>query len=60
MYLAPQLQQPLEPGSSSPNASRGQGPENEADSCGSPSGSPSPKEAESGSSLAAGAYLQNW
>jgi hypothetical protein len=56
----PSCSSPLPARSSSPNASRGQGPEYEADSCGSPSGSPSPKEAESGSSLAAGAYLQNW
>ena len=55
MYLAPQLQQPLASPVQQPDTSRGQGPEYEADSCGSPSGSPSPKEAESGSSLAAGA-----
>ncbi|EOD17739.1 hypothetical protein EMIHUDRAFT_310744 [Emiliania huxleyi CCMP1516] len=35
---------PCQPGSSSPIASRGQGPDYEADSCGSPSGSPSPQE----------------
>ena len=55
MYLAPQLQQPLEPGSSSPIASRGQGPDYEADSCGSPSGSPSPQEEGRNCEIAAGA-----
>ena len=55
MHLASKLQQPLASPVQQPDASRGQGPEYEADSCGSPSGSPSPKEAEPGSSLAAGA-----
>ena len=51
---SPAAAAPCQPGSSSPIASRGQGPDYEADSCGSPSGSPSPQEGGI-SEIAAGA-----
>ena len=56
MYTSlPSCSSPLLARPSSPNAGRGQGPDYEHDSCGSPSRSPSPPREEDGSSLAAGA-----